>query len=283
MSTITWLAPAKLNLFLHITGRRADGYHDLQTVFQFIDLADELRFSPRHDGQVQLRTNLPDVPAGDNLVVRAARLLLAETGTNLGVEIDLVKRLPMGAGLGGGSSNAATTLLALNQIWRLGLTREELSTLGLRLGADVPIFINGQASWAEGVGERLTPLQLAEPWYVVVMPPCQVSTRAVFSAPDLTRNSKPITIPDFLSGAGHNDCEPLVCRLYPEVARALSRLSEYGPARMTGSGACVFAAFEDEQHARRVARKIMQEQPPAEHAFVARGMNESPLHRQLQP
>ncbi|MEO5573688.1 MAG: 4-(cytidine 5'-diphospho)-2-C-methyl-D-erythritol kinase, partial [Gammaproteobacteria bacterium] len=235
MSSITWPAPAKLNLFLHIIGRRLDGYHELQTVFQFIDYADELRFTPRPDGHIELTSALPDVPPEHNLIVRAARLLQAETKTSQGTDIELTKRLPIGAGLGGGSSDAATTLFALNRIWGLNLPLDELTGLGLRLGADVPVFLRGQAAWAEGVGERLTPIDLEEPWYVVVTPPCQVSTQAIFTSADLTRDTKPITIADFLAGQGGNDCEALVCRRYPEVAIALDWLGKFAKARMTGT------------------------------------------------
>lgn len=279
MSIITWPAPAKLNLFLHITGRRADGYHELQTVFQFIDYGDELRFTSRSDGHIQLTPALPGVAVEHNLVVRAARLLQAETATTLGVGIELTKRLPMGGGLGGGSSNAATTLIALNQIWGVNLPLDDLARLGLRLGADVPVFLHGQAAWAEGVGERLTPISLKEPWYVVVAPPCAVSTQAIFTAPDLTRDTKPITIADFVAGQGGNDCEALVCRSYPEVAAALHWLGKFAPARMTGTGGCVFAAFEDEDRARLVAQQFAKEHSATWQAFAARGMNRSPLHR----
>lgn len=279
MSTIIWPAPAKLNLFLHITGRRTDGYHELQTVFQFIDYVDELRFTSRSDGIIQLSPDLPNVLPEHNLVVRAACLLQTETNTSLGADIELDKRLPMGGGLGGGSSDAATTLVALNRIWGLNFPLDKLSRLGLRLGADVPVFLRGQAAWAEGIGERLTPIELEEPWYVVVAPPRQVSTQAIFAAPDLTRNTKPITIADFVAGQGGNDCEALVRRLYPEVAHALQWLGKYARARMTGTGACVFGAFEHEDRAQSVAQQFVTEHSAPWQAFAARGMNRSPLYR----
>ncbi|MEO5702277.1 MAG: 4-(cytidine 5'-diphospho)-2-C-methyl-D-erythritol kinase [Gammaproteobacteria bacterium] len=279
MNMSVWPAPAKLNLFLHITGRRADGYHELQTVFQFLDYADELRCTLRHDGSINLAALLPNVAPEHNLVTRAARLLQTETATTLGADIELTKRIPIGGGLGGGSSDAATALVALNQIWGLNLPLDELARLGLHLGADVPVFVYGHAAWAEGVGERLTPISLDEPWYVVVAPPCAVSTQAIFSSPDLTRDTKPITIADFLAGKGVNDCATLVCRRYPEVAEALHWLEKFAKARMTGTGGCVFATFEDEARARFIAQQFAKEHSAAWQVFAARGMNRSPLHR----
>ncbi|MBI3343382.1 MAG: 4-(cytidine 5'-diphospho)-2-C-methyl-D-erythritol kinase [Gammaproteobacteria bacterium] len=279
MPSLAWPAPAKLNLFLHITGRRADGYHELQTVFQFLDYGDELRFTVRDDGVIRALHNLPGVASEQDLTVRAARLLKENTGTSLGADIELAKRLPIGGGLGGGSSDAATTLVALNHLWKLGLSVDELAKLGLRLGADVPVFIHGRAAWAEGVGERLTPMQLEEPWYVVIAPPCRVSTGEIFASPDLTRDAKPITIRGFLAGKGGNDCEVLVCQRYPEVAQALRWLGGHASARMTGTGSCVFAAFPDEMSARRVAGQFIAERPDGGQAFVAQGLNLSPLHR----
>lgn len=278
MTTI-WPAPAKLNLFLHITGRRADGYHALQTVFQFLDYGDELRVTARADGVIRAVHKLPGVTSEQDLTVRAARLLQENAGGSLGADIELTKRLPVGGGLGGGSSDAATTLVALNHIWKLGLSVDELAKLGLRLGADVPVFVHGRAAWAEGVGERLTPVDLSEPWYLVIAPPCRVSTREVFASPDLTRDAKPITIRDFLAGEGGNDCEVLVSGRYPEVAEALRWLGRHAPARMTGTGGCVFAAFPDESAARRVAGQFIAERPDGGQALVARGLNLSPLHR----
>jgi len=273
-----WPAPAKLNLFLHITGRRADGYHQLQTVFQFLDYGDELAFTLRDDGHIRRVTDLPGVPAQQDLVVRAAQLLQQHRGAPLGVDIEVEKRLPLGGGLGGGSSNAATTLVALNALCELGYSIDELAALGLQLGADVPVFIRGTAAWAEGVGEQLTPLEgeqaPAEPWYLVITPNCQVSTVEIFNAPDLTRDCHPITISHFLAGQGTNVCEAVVKKGFPPVAKALDFLLKYAPARMSGSGACVFAPFTDQAVAQRVLKKL----PHEWRGFVAKGMNRSPLY-----
>lgn len=274
MSTHAWPAPAKLNLFLHITGRRADGYHLLQTVFQFIDRCDWLYFDVRNDGVIRRIEELPGVPPEQDLTLRAAHLLREEAGQPaLGADIRIEKRLPMGGGLGGGSSDAATTLVALNALWGLRLPPQRLAALGLRLGADVPVFVEGHAAWAEGVGEKLIPVTLPEPWYVVLVPACHVSTAEIFSAQELTRDLPPLTIEGFLSGQGRNVCEPVVRGRYPQVAEALDWLARFGPARMTGTGACVFCAFEDEGEARRVLAQL----PPSWQGFVARGMNRSPL------
>ncbi|UCE76731.1 MAG: 4-(cytidine 5'-diphospho)-2-C-methyl-D-erythritol kinase [Gammaproteobacteria bacterium] len=269
-----WPAPAKLNLFLHITGRRPDGYHELQTVFQFLDYGDSLWFEAHAGGAITLQGGLPGLPAERDLIVRAARSLATRTGCTKGVRIRIDKRLPVGAGLGGGSSNAATTLVALNSLWGLALGSDELAALGLELGADVPVFVRGSAAWAEGVGERLTPIEvLEEPWYLVLHPAVSISTAEIFSDPGLTRNAPRITIRDFLSGAGGNHLEAVVARRYPEVAKALEWLSGYQPARMTGSGACVFARFPD----RQAAEAVMQQVPAPWTGFVARGCNRSPL------
>jgi len=269
----SWPAPAKLNLFLHITGLREDGYHLLQTVFQFLDFGDELVFTPREHGRIQRLTEIPGVPAEQDLVVRAAKLLKQQAGLDAGVDIEIDKRLPMGGGLGGGSSDAATALVALNRIWDCGLTLEQLAKLGLQLGADVPVFIRGQAAWAEGVGEELIPVDLPEPWYVVLIPPVNVSTAKVFSDPQLIRDCPAITIRDFLAGAGGNVCEPLVRKHYSQVDAALSGLSEYAASRLTGTGACVFAAFEQEQQARAAWDGLKDHWQ----GFVAKGLNWSPL------
>ncbi|MHA1568949.1 MAG: 4-(cytidine 5'-diphospho)-2-C-methyl-D-erythritol kinase [Alphaproteobacteria bacterium] len=272
----TWPAPAKLNLFLHVTGQRGDGYHLLQTVFQFLDFGDRLTFILRQDGAIRRRTELPGVPAEADLTVRAARLLQAECGVSQGVDIRVEKNLPQGGGLGGGSSDAATTLVALNELWGCGLDNDALAALGLQLGADVPVFIRGRAAWAEGVGEELTPLDLAEPWFVVLVPPVTVSTAAVFSAPQLRRDCPPITIRDFLaSGAGENVCESVVRGQYPAVAAALDDLAQFAPARLTGTGACVFAAVPGEAEARRALAELSGRWD----GFVARGLNVSPLRR----
>ena len=237
-------SPAKLNLFLHITGRRADGYHELQTVFQIIDFADTLDVALRADDKLELHCDLDILNNEDNLILRAARALRDATGCLQGASIDLHKRIPMGAGLGGGSSNAASTLLALNQLWRTGLSISQLSALGVRLGADVPLFVQGESAWAEGIGERLTPVQLPVKYFVVLCPDCHVSIRDIFSNEQLTRHSSAIKMAAFLAGHTRNDCENLVRSLYPPVDEALLWLSQYGPARMTGTGSSVFAGFD---------------------------------------
>jgi 4-diphosphocytidyl-2-C-methyl-D-erythritol kinase len=273
-----WPAPAKLNLFLHITGRRPDGFHILQTVFQFLEYGDELEFEVRDDGEI-LRSEGPDgVPAESDLAIRAARLLQERSGTRLGAAIKLRKRLPMQAGLGGGSSDAATTLVALDRLWGTGFQSPRLASLGLELGADVPVFIGGEAAWAEGIGEVLTPVELPEPWYVVLQPDCRVATREIFQAPELTRNSAPIKIARFRSGECRNDFEPVVRSRYPEVSEALDWLGHHAQAHLTGSGACVFAAFADEAGARRVYAAL----PQSWRGFVARGCNRSPLLARLE-
>lgn len=271
-------APAKLNLFLHVVGRRGDGYHLLQTVFRFIDYGDELAFRIRDDALIRRITDLPGVPEDGDLCVRAARLLQQHTGSRLGADIELVKRLPLGGGLGGGSSDAATTLMALNRLWKTGLSRAQLQELGLRLGADVPVFIFGRSAFAEGVGERLQELFLGPAWYLVLVPEAAVSTAEIFSAPELTRNTNAITIAAFSAGPGHtftgrNDLEPVVVRRYPQVARHLEWLRRYGDARMTGSGACVFCAFGSEAQ----AAGILAELPEGMRGFVARGLDRHPL------
>jgi 4-diphosphocytidyl-2-C-methyl-D-erythritol kinase len=272
-----WPAPAKLNLFLHIVGRRPDGYHELQTCFQFIDLLDEITIDVRADGQIRRVVDIPGLPPEADLCIRAARALQQASGSKLGADIGLAKKIPVGGGLGGGSSDAATCLLALNHLWGAGLPREELAALGLKLGADVPVFVHGRAAWAEGVGERLTPLYppLApkEANYLILKPNVFVSTATVFQDPELTRNSLPITIHGFLASGGRNDCLGVVRRRYPEVARALDWLSVFGSARLTGTGACVFLACETLDRAQEILRKV-----PAEfEGFVARGLNDSPL------
>ncbi|HXH04609.1 MAG TPA: 4-(cytidine 5'-diphospho)-2-C-methyl-D-erythritol kinase [Candidatus Competibacteraceae bacterium] len=276
--SVPWPAPAKLNLLLRIVGRRADGYHLLQTVFQFLDRCDELHFAVREDGAILREGEGPaGVAAEQDLSVRAARLLQQETGTRLGAAIRIRKRLPLGGGLGGGSSDAATTLVALNHYWGCGLSLDELATLGLRLGADVPVFVRGRAAWGEGVGEQLTPLELPQPWYVVLVPDCHVVTAAVFQDPELTRDSEPITIRDFLAGSRENDCAAVVFRRYPSVAEAARWLAQFGEARLTGTGACVFAAFADNAEAQRVLARL----PSGWAGFRARGLNHSPLHQRL--
>lgn len=270
---ISWPAPAKINLFLHIIGQRSDGYHQLQTVFQFLDYCDYLRFRVTEQVDIRLKTSIPDVADEDNLIVRAARLLQQHLNIKQGVEISLDKRLPMGGGLGGGSSNAATTLIALNQLWQCQLSKDELSSIGLALGADVPVFIYGYAAWAEGVGEKLTRISLPEPWYVVIIPSCHVSTAAIFSSPELTRDCEPITISRFLSGEGRNICEDVVTENYPPIKVALDWLAQYAKPRMTGTGACVFADFDSQVQAQKVIANL----PEDWQGFVAKGCNQSPL------
>lgn len=273
MSDITYPAPAKLNLFLHVVRRRPDGYHLLQSVFRFIDYGDSLHFQVRSDSQVMRSTELAGVDPDKDLVVRAARLLQAHTGCRLGVEIAVEKRLPMGGGLGGGSSDAATTLLALNRLWQLHLPRAELQQLGLQLGADVPVFVFGESAFAEGVGERLQAIRLPPAWYVVLVPPVSVPTAEIFAAPELTRNTTSIKIPLLLTAELHNDLQAVVCRRYPKVAEYLDWLGQHGTARMTGSGACVFAEFGSEDEASQILRR-----KPAEwQGFVARGLDRHPL------
>lgn len=273
-----WPAPAKLNRFLHVVGRRSDGYHLLQTVFQFIGRCDYLSFEIRADGRIERRGEVAGVAAEADLAVRAARLLQQTCGVRRGATIAVDKRLPLGGGLGGGSSDAATTLVALNHYWGCGLSLERLAQLGLALGADVPVFVHGRAAWAEGVGERLTPLDPDRPWFVVVVPPCTVTTKTIFADSKLTRNSPPITIPDFIAGGGRNDCEPVVYRRHPPVAAAAAWLSQHGAARLTGTGACVFAVFSE----RDTAERVLAQMPAGLTGFTARGLNRSPLHRRLR-
>jgi 4-diphosphocytidyl-2-C-methyl-D-erythritol kinase len=271
-------APAKLNLFLHVVGRRADGYHLLQTAFRLIDLCDWLRFAPRQDSEIRLLSAVPGVAEEENLVVRAARLLQAQGGRVAGVEIDLEKNIPIGGGLGGGSSDCATALAALNRLWGLRLPRDELAEIGLALGADVPFFLFGQNAFGEGIGERLTPLALPRAWYVVLVPPVTVSTRSVFADPELTRNSKTIKISGFSAGFGGNDLEPVVCGRHAEVAAHLEWLRQFGDARMSGSGACVFAEFATEREARSVHSKM----PADMRGFVVQGLDRQPLSALLE-
>ena len=280
-------APAKLNLFLHVTGRRADGYHSLQTLFRFIDLHDTLHFDPRADGIVRRGNPVEGVGEDQDLCVRAARLLQSETGCRLGVDIGVEKRIPMGGGLGGGSSDAATTLLALNRLWSLGLSREKLMRLGLRLGADVPVFVFGENAFAEGVGEQLQAFPLPSTWYVVLFPPVHVPTEKVFTHPELTRDSVSITMralpigqPEHAAGLSgsqpRNDLQSVVCKLYPEVARHIALLGKYGAAMMTGSGACVFAEFAARGAAQDALRELQDSFEVR--GVVAQGLIKHPLH-----
>ena len=271
-------APAKLNLMLHIVGRRTDGYHQLQTLFQFLDHGDELGFSRRDDGRIVLHTEIPGVPHDSNLIVRAARMLQSASGSTLGADIWLDKRLPMGGGIGGGSSDAATTLLGLDHLWQTHLGEEHLAQLGLSLGADVPVFVRGRAAFAEGVGEQLQPVELAEPWFLVAVPPVNISTAEVFADPELTRDTPAITVRSLPEGGGHNDCQPVVEKRYAEVRNALKTLNKFVAAKMTGTGACVFGSFPNKADADKVSRQLPDTLP----SFIARGCNRSPLHRKLE-
>ncbi len=274
-----WPAPAKLNLFLHIVGRRDDGYHLLQTVFQLVDLADRIELRVSDDGRIRRQLGMADVAESDDLAVRAARILQQATGCTRGADIWVHKRIPAGAGLGGGSSDAATVLLALNEVWGTGLTTEELLVLGRQLGADVPVFIAGESCWAEGIGDEFIPLQLEGYWYVIVYPDESVNTASVFADPALTRNTPHTTIPRLLSGEPtHNDLQAVVCARSARVAAALDWLQGFSEARMSGSGSAVFAQFAGASEADAVARKC----PAQWQVFVARGLPRSPLHQALQ-
>ena len=287
-------APAKLNLFLHVVGQRADGYHELQTVFQFVDLADRVRIARRDDTRLRRTVELRGVAESDDLVMQAARLLRDEFGVTSGADIGVEKRIPLGAGLGGGSSDAATTIVGLNRLWNIRADVERLATLALGLGADVPVFVRGHAAWAEGVGESLHPLVLEEPWYVLILLPFQVSTADVFRAPALTRNTprlrmdrvvdgcerhpgSPVPIEHLLTVA-RNDCAPVVMEMYPPVGEALRWLDQRAPARMTGTGATVFGRFHSHEHALEVANDV----PEPWRGLVTKGLNRSPLLDRLR-
>lgn len=262
----SWLAPAKLNLFLHILGQREDGYHLLQTVFQFIDLCDVLHFKIRKDHKIVLDSPFQT----QDLIYRAAFELQQRFQVSAGVSIEIEKNIPIGGGLGGGSSNAATTLLALNKLWQLNQPIETLANIGLTLGADVPVFVRGTAAWAEGIGEQLTPINLPEPYFVVIKPACSVATAKIFRDPHLTRNSTPITISAFFAGQTRNDCQTVVCNHYPQIQTALNWLNQFSPAKLTGTGSCIFAAFENQTHANQV-----HQQSPWQ-SWVVKGINRSP-------
>ncbi len=278
MISRNWPAPAKLNLFLHIVGRREDGYHLLQTVFQFLDFCDTLNFNIRDDGKITRMNDISGVKAEDDLIVRAARALQNYSQGQLGVDIGIKKQIPMQGGLGGGSSDAATSLVALNQLWNLDLSIEELSVIGVKLGADVPVFINGTAAFAEGVGEKLSPVEPAEQYYLVVRPDCEIATEEIFNASDLTRNTPPITIRAFLAGAGHNDCQTVAVKQYPEVGQVIDWLGEFANPRMTGTGSCVFAAFASEHEAKSVQERL----PERWLGIVSQGKNRSALCERLE-
>jgi len=278
VSASSWPAPAKLNLMLHIVGRRADGYHELQTVFRLIDLCDRIEIEVRGDGGISRPKGPSGVSESDDLTVRAARALQTATGTRLGAEIAIKKSIPMGGGLGGGSSDAATALVALNHLWQTGLSSAQIAAIGATLGADVPVFVAGTSAWAEGVGERLTPVLLgSDAWYLVIFPGVSVPTAAVFQAAELTRNSPPTTMRGFLETGGRNDCESVVRARFPAVAEALDWLGQHATARLTGTGSCVFAEFSRAADAERVAARV----PDTWRAYVARGLDHSPLLEEL--
>ncbi|MEG1079834.1 MAG: 4-(cytidine 5'-diphospho)-2-C-methyl-D-erythritol kinase [Pseudomonas sp.] len=278
MTQLTLPAPAKLNLMLHILGRRADGYHLLETLFQFLDYGDELSFAVREDGEICLHSEIEGVPHDSNLIVKAARKLQALTGCSKGADIWLKKILPMGGGIGGGSSDAATALLGLNHLWQLDCSEDQLAELGLSLGADVPVFVRGHAAFAEGVGEILTPADPEEPWYVVLIPQVFVSTAEIFSHPQLTRDSLPLKMRPVPKGNSRNDCQPVVEQSYPEVRNSLNLLSKFTDARLTGTGSCVFGGFPSKAEADKVLALLADTQS----GFVAKGSNISMLHRKLQ-
>jgi len=274
--TLTLLSPAKLNLFLHITGQRGDGYHELQTLFQLLDWGDRLQFKSDNSGEISLHGADLGIPAEQNLIVKAAQALPRNTSKQ-GVSIHLEKRIPEGGGLGGGSSNAASTLLAMNYLWNLQLGDKALQKIGAKLGADVPVFVAGHTAWAEGIGEFLTPVELPETWYLVIAPGCHVSTAEIFSNEQLTRNTSPIKMAAFFEGNSRNDCQQLVRNLHKEVDNALNWLDNFGTAKLTGTGACVFASFDDEQ----AATSALSELPESMSGFVARGINTSPVLNEL--
>ena len=278
MISLGWPAPAKLNLFLHITGQRQDGYHLLQTVFQFIQLIDVIDFTILESGLVRRSSTSLKIDERDDLVIKAAQKIKKRSGSKLGVDISVKKNIPIGGGLGGGSSDAATTLVALNELWQTGLSIDELSEIGLSLGADIPFFINGNAAWAEGVGDKLTPINLDECFYLVIYPGCSISTKSVFEASDLTRNTPRITIRDFYKGRVKNDCESYIRNHYSNVAEALDWLEGYAPSKLTGTGACLFAQFSDEKKANKVKNKL----PEKWQGFVTKGINKSPLLERLE-
>ena len=271
MKKISLPAPAKINLFLHILGKRPDGYHNIQTAFQFLNFADQLTFSLRTDGEIKLSTCV-DIPSEKNLIFRAAKLLQQQADCNFGADITINKQIPLGAGLGGGSSDAATTLLALNQLWQCHYDLGKLAKLGSTLGADVPVFIYGEAAWAEGKGDQLQKISPPEGWCLLIFPPCSVSTEEIYAAQELTRNTPPITISEFLKSGGHNDCEPVVSRRYAEVNQALAWLTNFAPAKMTGTGSCVYAMFTNEQQ----ALATIKQAPQGFKAVVAKAVNQSP-------
>ncbi|MDO7674289.1 MAG: 4-(cytidine 5'-diphospho)-2-C-methyl-D-erythritol kinase [Reinekea forsetii] len=281
VNSLTLSAPAKLNLFLHITGRRPDGYHQLQTLFQLLDYGDELTFTVGQQGGVTLTCNQPELANDDNLVIRAAASLAAFSGQTFNVHIHLDKRLPLGGGIGGGSSDAATTLLALNHLYQLQVAEADLLILAARLGADVPVFVRGQTAWAEGIGERLTPMPLPERWYLVVFAHEHVATPLLFAHPELTRDTPASTIDAALAESGHNDFEPLVRTLYPSIDKAFQACQPYGHAKLTGTGACLFLSLTDKSRASDVLQRLTLDHPELS-VFLAQGINQSTALRQLR-
>lgn len=277
MTSLSLSCPAKINLFLHITGRRSDGYHELQTLFQLLDYGDTLHLKARDDNKLRLLTPIAGVDHDDNLIIRAARRLQQVSGCRAGADIELEKRLPMGGGIGGGSSDAASTLLGLNALWNLQLSLDELATLGLELGADIPVFIHGRSAWAEGIGEKLQPVNTPESWFLVLKPNCEVATAEIFCHEQLTRNDSAIKIAAFLEGATGNSCQNLVRKLYPDVDKALIWLDQFAPARLTGTGSCVFASFDSKS----AAQAVLAQCPESMTGFVAKGVNLSPVHKTL--
>lgn len=274
----TWPAPAKLNLFLHITGQRENGYHDLQSTFQLLDFGDTLSFEVNTSGKISIDADTNDIPLEENIIYKAAKLLQSYSKGLQGCHVCLKKVLPMGGGLGGGSSNAATTLVALNQLWDLGLSQAELQTIGLKLGADVPIFVFGQNAFAEGVGEQLSAISLPEQYFLVVNPGVHVSTQEIFQHPDLPRNTATLSKENYTFSETHNDCQKLVCERYPDIAKTLGWLLEYAPSRMTGTGACLFSVYNTHEAALETLKKL----PNGCTGFVAKGVNKSPLLEKLQ-
>ncbi|MCB5184989.1 4-(cytidine 5'-diphospho)-2-C-methyl-D-erythritol kinase [Methylobacillus gramineus] len=277
-------APAKINLFLHITGRRNDGYHLLQSVFRLLDFGDTVHIRPRNDGLIQRTQDIPGVPEAQDLCIRAATLLQQHTNSKLGADIFVTKRTPMGGGLGGGSSDAATVLLALNRVWHLNLSRQELISLGLQLGADVPFFIFGKNAWVEGIGEKLQSIQLPPAHYLVLTPQVHISTAEIFASGELTRNTNPTTIAAFLRDLVHNDLETVVCQQYPAVASCLEWLTQFSQARMSGSGASVFVEMESQENAEAVLARVIEKRELQAIAgceisgFYAKGLDQHPLH-----
>ena len=276
--TLKLLSPAKINLFLHILGQQADGYHQLQTLFQLLNYGDVMGFRLRTDSECRIQQPISGINEEDNLIIKAARSLQKATGCQSGADISIDKRLPIGGGLGGGSSNAASTLVALNHLWKTRLGAKQLSRIGVALGADVPVFIQGRTAWAEGIGEQLQAVDLPEYWYLIIKPDCGISTRAVFSREELTRDTPAITVAAFLEQGGRNDCEETVCSIYPSVKMVLNWLRQFTTAQLTGTGSCVFSSFPTEDEARAVSQEV----PGHWECFVARGINRSPIQSLLQ-